>query len=55
MLETSPLPFAALMGLGFLIGAAGHLYGSKAATATGIGMIFLATLLLPLGLYFTDT
>jgi hypothetical protein len=53
--EPSPFPFIALMGLGFLIGAAGHVYGSKAATATGIGMIFLATLLLPLGLYLTDT
>ena len=53
--EPSPLPFIALMGLGFLIGAAGHVYGSKTAVATGIGMIFLATLLLPLGLYLTDS
>lgn len=53
--EPSPLPFIALMGLGFLIGAAGHVYRSKTAVATGIGMIFLATLLLPLGLYLTDS
>ena len=53
--EPSPLPFIALMGLGFAIGAAGHVYGSKTAVATGIGMIFLATLLLPLGLYLTDS
>jgi hypothetical protein len=53
--EPSPLPFIALMGLGFVIGAAGHVYGSKTAVATGIGMIFLATLLLPLGLYLTDS
>jgi hypothetical protein len=53
--EPSPLPFIALMGLGFLIGAAGHVYGSKSAVATGIGMIFLATLLLPLGIYLTDS
>lgn len=50
----SPLPFIALMFLGFLVGAAGHVYKSNAAIATGIGMIFLATLLLPLGIYVTD-
>jgi hypothetical protein len=52
--DPSPLPFIALMALGFLVGAAGHLYGSKAAIATGIGMIFLATVGLPLGLYLSD-
>ena len=52
--DPSPLPFVALMGLGFLIGVAGHVYKSKAAVATGIGMIFLATLLLPVGLYLSD-
>ena len=53
--DPSPVPFIALMALGFLVGVGGHVYGSKAAIATGIGMIFLATLLLPLGLYVTDT
>ena len=53
--EPSPLPFIALMGLGFLVGIAGHVYRSRTAVATGIGMIFLATLLLPLGLYLSDT
>jgi hypothetical protein len=52
--DPSPLPFIALMGLGFVVGVAGHVYGSKTAVATGIGMIFLATLLLPLGLYLTE-
>jgi hypothetical protein len=52
--EPSPLPFVALMGLGFLVGIAGHVYRSRTAVATGIGMIFLATLLLPLGLYLSD-
>jgi hypothetical protein len=46
----SPLPFIALMALGFLVGTAGHLYKSNAAIATGIAMIVLATVLLPLGL-----
>ncbi len=49
-----PLPFIALMGLGFVIGVAGHIYKSNAAIATGIGMIFVATILLPLGLYLND-
>jgi hypothetical protein len=48
-----PLPFIALMGLGFVIGIAGHLYRSNTAVAAGIGIIFVATLL-PLGLYLSD-
>ena len=53
-LEVSPRPFAALMGLGFLVGAAGHLNKSTAMVAVGIGMVFLATLLVPLGVYLND-
>ena len=52
--DPSPLPFIVLMGLGFVVGVAGHVYGSKTAVATGIGMIFLATVLLPLGLYLSE-
>jgi hypothetical protein len=52
--EPDPLPFVILMGLGFVIGIGGHIYKSKTAIATGIGMIFLATILLPLGLYLND-
>jgi hypothetical protein len=52
--DPSPLPFVVLMGVGFVVGVAGHVYGSKTAVATGIGMIFLATLLLPLGLYLSE-
>jgi hypothetical protein len=48
-MDESPLPFAALMGLGFLVGIAGHLYKSPAMVAVGIFLIFLATILLPLG------
>ena len=50
----SPVPFIVLMGAGFVIGAAGHLYRSRALVATGIGLIFIATLLLPLALYAVD-
>ena len=49
--DPSPVPFVLLMFLGFLVGAVGHLYQSPATVATGIGLIFIATLLLPLGLY----
>jgi hypothetical protein len=45
VLESSPLPFAALMLLGFLIGAAGHLYKSPPLIVTGIGLIVLAVVL----------
>jgi hypothetical protein len=48
-----PLPFIALMGLGFVIGVAGHIYRSRTAIAAGIGIIFVATLV-PLGLYVGD-
>jgi hypothetical protein len=50
----SPAPFIALMLLGFVIGVAGHVYKSRPVIATGIGLIFLATLLLPLAIDATD-
>jgi hypothetical protein len=52
--EPDPLPFIVLMGVGFVIGIAGHVYRSRTAIATGIGMIFVATILLPIGLYLND-
>jgi hypothetical protein len=52
--DPDPLPFIVLMGIGFVIGVGGHVYKSNAAIATGIGMIFVATILLPLGLYLHD-
>jgi hypothetical protein len=52
--ESDPLPYIVLMGTGFLVGVTGHVYKSKPVIATGIGMIFVATLLLPLGVYLSD-
>ena len=52
--DPSPAPFVVLMGLGFLLGATGHVYKSKTLIATGIGLIFMATLGLPLGIYLSD-
>jgi hypothetical protein len=52
--DPSPLPFIVLMAAGFFIGTVGHVYKSKTLIATGIGLIFMATLGLPLGLYLSD-
>jgi hypothetical protein len=52
--DPDPLPFIVLMGIGFVVGIGGHVYKSKTAIATGIGMIFIATILLPLGIYLND-
>jgi hypothetical protein len=50
--DATPGPFIALMVLGFLIGTAGHVYKSGTTIAIGIGLIFMATLGLPLAIYF---
>jgi hypothetical protein len=50
----SPVPFIVLMAAGFAVGVAGHVYRSRPLVATGIGMIFIATLLLPLALYASE-
>ena len=52
--DPSPTPFVVLMAVGFLVGGIGHLYESKTMIATGIGLIFLATLGLPLAIYLSD-
>jgi hypothetical protein len=46
--DLSPRAYIALMGIGFLVGTAGHVVRSKPLIAAGIVMIFLATVLLPL-------
>jgi hypothetical protein len=52
--DPSPTPFVVLMAVGFVVGGIGHLYDSKTMIATGIGLIFLATLGLPLAIYLSD-
>jgi hypothetical protein len=54
MFTPSPVPFIALMTIGFLVGVAGHVYKSAPVVATGIGLVFIATLLLPLAIYAGD-
>lgn len=46
--DLSPGGYIALMGIGFLVGTAGHVVKSKTMVAAGVVMIFLATVLLPL-------
>ena len=50
--DASPGPFIALMAIGFVIGVAGHVYRSQTAVIIGIGLVFLATLGLPLIITF---
>jgi hypothetical protein len=52
--EPDLAPFIVLMAVGFVIGVGGHVYHSRTAVAAGIGMIFVATILLPLGIYLND-
>ena len=45
---TDPKAYLALLLVGFLVGAFGHVIKSRATVAAGILMIFLATVALPL-------
>jgi hypothetical protein len=45
---TDPRPFVAMMIAGFVIGVFGHIARVKSLVALGIGLVFLATFLLPL-------
>jgi hypothetical protein len=44
----SPTPFVVLMVIGFGVAVVGHIVKAKGLVALGIGMVFLATFLLPL-------
>ena len=46
--RVSPTIFIVLMFLGFLIGTFGHIIKSRGTVAVGVGLIFLATVGLPL-------
>lgn len=48
--RVSPTFFLVLLVAGFIVGSLGHLVRSKTLVAAGVLMIFLATVLLPLGL-----
>ena len=46
--DVSPGLLLGLLGLGFLIGIVGHLADSRPVVALGVGLVFLATVLLPI-------
>jgi hypothetical protein len=46
--RVSPTFFLVLLGLGFLIGTAGHIIKSRTLQAAGILLIFAATIFLPI-------
>ena len=48
---SDPKPYVAMMLLGFVVGILGHVVKSRTAVALGIGLIFLGTLILPLGVF----
>jgi hypothetical protein len=47
----NPEPYIAILGLGFMIAVLGHISQSKWLIATGLLMIFMSTVLLPLAIY----
>jgi hypothetical protein len=51
--RSDPKAFVALIIAGFVIGTLGHLFKVKTMVATGIVMIFLATVGIPLWLQIT--
>ena len=48
--EVDPALLFVLLGVGFVIGVFGHIAQSRLTIAIGVGMIFLATVLLPVAL-----
>jgi hypothetical protein len=52
--DASIVPALVLIGLGFVVGVSGHIARSNAAIATGIGLVFLGSLVLPLVVYVTS-
>jgi hypothetical protein len=52
--EVSPLPFVALLLLGFVIGGFGHLYRWRPAIALGVVLIMTATIVLPIVTFLTS-
>lgn len=51
--RVSPVFFIVTFGIGFALGIAGHIVKSRVLVAAGILLIFLATVLLPIGLQAT--
>jgi multisubunit Na+/H+ antiporter MnhB subunit len=52
--RVSPTFFIVLFGVGFLLAAFGHLVKSRGLTVTGVLLVFLATVLLPIAYSVSD-
>jgi hypothetical protein len=48
--EISPSFFIVLLGLGFVIGTFGHIVKSRTLVATGVILVFAATVFIPIAL-----
>ena len=46
-----PQPYIAIFGIGFMVAIVGHIAQAKWLIATGLLMIFLSTVLLPIAIY----
>jgi biotin transporter BioY len=55
LLPHSAGPYVALVLIGFAVGIAGHLSGSRWLVASGIALIFLGAFLFPLALNLTES
>ncbi|MEA2141889.1 MAG: hypothetical protein QOI64_319 [Solirubrobacteraceae bacterium] len=49
-----PEPYILVFGIGFAVAVLGHIASSKVLIAAGLLMIFLATVLLPLGIFLSS-
>ncbi len=52
--EISPTFLLVLLGLGFLVGTAGHVIKSRTLVAAGILCVFAATVLLPVAINLSN-
>jgi hypothetical protein len=55
LLPHSAGPYMALVVIGFAVGIAGHLSGSRWLVAAGVVLIFLGAFLFPLALNLTES
>jgi hypothetical protein len=51
---TDPKRYLILLGIGFAVALLGHLTRTRTLIATGLGLVFLATFLLPLYFHFSQ-
>ncbi len=50
-----PKPYVTLMLVGLAVGIVGHVVRSRTMVVVGIGLVFMGTFLLPLGVYLSKS